>query len=390
MLDEIAGNFLAGQRGHEVRVIPDDFIGVGELFSREYREQNKKCEMTEAAIADVYEKCKGLLSRKVRPDLMGILDDIYLGTLAKLRIRSAQVYGNMQELENRYMPIIDEGLPKKSAELRVVQIQEDISQTDTALASCRSSIMSMRARLDGQELRGMTPSTREHLEELAMALDKKTAFTEYYGNKARERFERGDFSSANQLVDTFREMARSLQSDARQLSVLLDRYMGSRANPQAEQFTNDELAERADLLLKSEEILAHDLLGKLNQRQGELSALKAINNPDDERRRTAYLIDVLAKNDRYGRGIIGEALARAQDDAKRVSVLFNELRRKNEERRVNLLHKSYSPDLVAQKKLEADYAVAVRSYGDSVQRVAVAVGRLNDAYISLFPEALQK
>ena len=55
MLDEIAGNFLAGQRGHEVRVIPDDFIGVGELFSREYREQNKKCEMTEAAIADVYE-----------------------------------------------------------------------------------------------------------------------------------------------------------------------------------------------------------------------------------------------------------------------------------------------------------------------------------------------
>lgn len=372
ILGEIAGEFMAGQRAHEERIVPEDLLGVGELFAREYREQNKKCEMTEATLGDVYEKCKQLLSSKVRPDLLGILDDIYLGTLAKLRIRSAGVLEDIQKL---YEPIIDTGLPKKSAELRAVRIHDDISQTDVACAGCKDLIARLRERLDLPEIKGMVPSIREHLEELYMALDKKTAFTEYYRNKAQERLVRGDPSSASQLADTFREMTRSLQDDAQQLSLLLDRYAGNRADRGQKLVTNEELSERAYSLLQSAKMRADDLLNKLTQRQDELSALKAIDNPDDERRRTAYLIEVLTKGGGHNPyGIVGESFARAQDNARRVAEVFHELRGKN---------------LVTHKKLEADYEDAVRAYSTSAQEASDTVDRLNDTYLSLFPEALQ-
>ncbi|MDP2630090.1 MAG: hypothetical protein Q8P56_01660 [Candidatus Uhrbacteria bacterium] len=409
ILDEIAGEFMAGQRAHQERAVLGDLASVGELFGREYAEQNKKCEMTEATLTDVYEKCKQLLSRKVRPDLMGILDDIYLGTLAKLRLRLVRVYGDFTELEDRAEStagyemqdesieqkvdrtrinislITDKGIPKKSTESRAVQIQDDISQTDVTFAGCKDSIAHMRGRLDGEEFRRMAPSTKEHLEELSMALDKKTAFTGYYRNKAHERLEQGDVASANLLAGTFREMARSLQDDAQRLTVMLDRYAGNRASrePEPEQSTPEEISKRTGEIFNSEQARAKDLFDKLTQRHDELSALKAIDNPDDERRRTAYLIDLLMKeeNSEKGRrmhGIIIDTFTRAQEDAKRVISLSHELRRKNEER----------IDLVAQKKLAADYAKAIRAYSDSVQELSDNVGRLNDAYLSLFPEAL--
>ncbi|MBI4599734.1 hypothetical protein HY732_02325 [Candidatus Uhrbacteria bacterium] len=402
ILDEVVGEFMAGQRPHEERMVLGDLASVGELFGREYAEQNKKCEMTEAILADVYEKCKKLLSHKVRPDLMGILDDIYLGTLAKLRLRLVRLHGDFFKLEDRaesivgnenqeesidqkaartrksISEIIDIGVPKKTPEQRADQIHDNIFQTEIAFAGCRNLVADIRMRLDGEEFGRMTPSTREHLEELYMALDKKAAFTRYYRNKARERLEQNDSASANQLAGTFKEMTRSLQDDARQLIAIVNRYSGGGAKQERKQSLHDELKEKADALFLNARWQAIELFDNIAQKQNELHALKAIINPDDERRRTAYLIDIL-KGENGDHGIIEEARMRILDSERKVASLY-------EERSVNFLQGEHSPDSAMQKTFATDYTNAVRVYYDAVKTYADNVSRLNDAYDSLFPE----